>query len=175
MTLLTLESAKRPPMWHWIALAALVIVADQITKVWVLEHFKLGDSQEITSFFNLVRAHNTGAAFSFLASASGWQRWLFTGLGLVATALILWQLHIHRGQRLISVAMALIMGGALGNVIDRIQHGYVVDFLDFHWPFLAPMFHGGHFPAFNVADAAITLGAVGLIISEIQRCWKPRS
>lgn len=162
------------PVWPWIFLAALVIVGDQLTKAWVLQHFALGDSLEVTSFFNLVRAHNTGAAFSFLASASGWQRWLFTGIGLCATALIIWQLHEHRGQKLISTAMALIMGGALGNVIDRLQHGYVVDFLDFYFPVLEPLFHGGHFPAFNVADTAISLGAMGLIMVEIQRLWKTR-
>ncbi|MFN9708069.1 MAG: signal peptidase II [Burkholderiales bacterium] len=172
---MNLKYNKPPLIRVWIILAALVVVADQMTKAWILQHFALGDSLEITSFFNLVRAHNPGAAFSFLASASGWQRWLFTGIGLCATALIIWQLYEHRGQKLISAALALIMGGALGNVLDRLQHGYVVDFLDFYAPILEPVFHGGHFPAFNVADAAISLGAVGLIIGEIRRGWNRRT
>ena len=163
------SNQRTAPLWPWLALAAVVIAADQVTKALVLQHFAFGDSTPITSFFNLVRAHNAGAAFSFLAWGSGWQRWLFTAIGVGATALIVWQLKAHRGQRLISLAMSLIMGGAVGNVIDRVVHGYVVDFLDFHWPFLDPLFHGGHFPAFNVADAGISLGAIFLIASELLR------
>lgn len=165
-----MDRQQRPaPIWPWLALAAIVVLADQVTKALVLQHFAFGDSTHITSFFNLVRAHNEGAAFSLLASASGWQRWLFTAIGVAAAALIVWQLNANRGQRLISLAMALIMGGAVGNVIDRVVHGYVVDFLDFHWPLLEPLFHGGHFPAFNVADAGITLGAACLIANELLR------
>ncbi len=160
---------RQASIWPWLTLSLIIIVVDQITKTLVIQHFQLGDSQTLTSFFNLVRAHNPGAAFSFLADASGWQRWLFTGIGLVATGLILWQLHQHRGQRLISLAMALILGGALGNVVDRLLHGYVIDFLDFHWEFLSGLFRNGHFPAFNVADAAITAGAMCLISSELLR------
>ncbi|MGA0612929.1 signal peptidase II [Caldimonas sp. KR1-144] len=156
-------------LW-WVLVAAVVIVADQFTKTLVVGWFELGDARPVTSFFNLVRVHNTGAAFSFLAGASGWQRWFFVGLGVAFTAFCLWMLRQHGAtQRLFAWALTLIMGGALGNVIDRLIHGYVVDFLDFHFRFLAPLFHGGHFPAFNLADMAITLGAVLLIVDELRR------
>ncbi|MES2888494.1 MAG: signal peptidase II [Pseudomonadota bacterium] len=167
----TQHRTLRTALWPWLLLALVIIVADQLTKALVVQHFQLGDSQRVTSYFNLVRAHNAGAAFSFLAGASGWQRWLFTGIGAVATGLILWQLNQHRGQRLISLAMSLILGGALGNVIDRLLHGHVIDFLDFHWSFLSGLFPGGHFPSFNVADSAICAGAVCLVLSELRR-WR---
>ncbi len=153
----------------WLGIALLIIVVDQITKTLIVGNLQLGDSHTITSFFNIVRAHNTGAAFSFLASAGGWQRWFFIGLGFAAAGFIVWMLRSHGGQRLFSLALALILGGALGNVIDRMIHGYVVDFLEFHWRFLEPIFHGGRFPSFNVADSAITVGAVCLILDEILR------
>jgi hypothetical protein len=105
--------------------------------VLILGYYQLGDSTYVTSFFNVVRVHNTGAAFSFLASASGWQRWFFTGIGVVAALFILWMLRSHPGQRLFSFALACILGGAIGNVVDRLLHGYVVDFLDFHYGGLA--------------------------------------
>ena len=149
-------------MLPWLALAAIIVVADQLTKVLILGYYQLGDSTPVTSFFNVVRVHNTGAAFSFLAGASGWQRWFFTVIGLVAAAVILWMLKSHGGQKLFAFSLACILGGALGNVIDRVLYGYVVDFLDFYW-------RGWHFPAFNVADAAITLGAACLILDELLR------
>ena len=158
----TSPAGSRRAMLPWLVLAVLLLMADQFTKVLILGYYQLGDTTYITSFFNVVRVHNTGAAFSFLASASGWQRWFFTGIGIGAAVFITWMLKSHPGQKLFSFAMACILGGALGNVIDRTIHGYVVDFLDFH--------HGTwHFPAFNVADAAITVGAVCLILDEIQR------
>jgi len=135
-------------------------------------NYRLGDSTYVTSFFNVVRAHNTGAAFSFLANAGGWQRWFFTGIGVAAAIFITYMLRAHAGQKLFSFALACILGGAIGNVIDRVLYGYVVDFMDFHWSFLAPMFHGGHFPAFNVADSAISIGAVCLIWDELRRVKK---
>ena len=135
----------------------------------IVGDFQLGEVRTVTSFFDVVRAHNTGAAFSFLRDASGWQRWLFTGLGVAAAGVIVWLLRRHAGQTLFCLAVSLIMGGALGNVIDRVWHGYVVDFLQFHWNFLAPMFTGGYFPAFNVADSAITGGAIGLVLDELRR------
>ena len=150
-------------MWPWLGLALIVLIADQFTKVLILGYYRLGDSTTITSFFNIVRAHNTGAAFSFLAAASGWQRWLFTGIGVVATLFILYLLKKHAGQKLFCFALACILGGAIGNVIDRLLHGYVVDFLQFHWE------NRWYFPAFNVADAAITVGAAGLILDELLR------
>ena len=156
-------------LWPWLGLAAILFVADQFTKVLILGYYQLGDSTTVTSFFNIVRAHNSGAAFSFLAGAGGWQRWFFTAIGVAAAVFIVWMLRSHPGQKLFSFALACILGGALGNVIDRLVHGYVVDFLDFHWAFLSGIFPGGHFPAFNVADCAISVGAVLLILDEILR------
>ncbi len=156
----------------WLSLAFIIILLDQITKVLIVGNYKLGDSTVVTSFFNVVRAHNTGAAFSFLANAGGWQRWFFTGIGIAAALFITYLLKAHAGQKLFSFAMACILGGAIGNVIDRVLYGYVVDFLDFHWSFLSPLFHGGHFPAFNIADSAISIGAVCLIWDELRRVKK---
>jgi signal peptidase II len=161
-------------IWPWLGLAALLVVADQVTKVLILANYQLGDSTFITSFFNIVRVHNTGAAFSFLADAGGWQRWFFTAVGVAAAVFIVWMLRTHPGEKLFAFALACILGGALGNVIDRLLHGYVVDWLDFHWDFLSGMFPGGHFPAFNLADAAITVGAISLILDEIQRVRRNR-
>ena len=161
-------------MWPWLAWAVVLLVVDQITKTLIINHYQLGDATVITNFFNIVRAHNTGAAFSFLQNAGGWQRWLFTGIGVVATIFIVWQLRAHPGQKLFSFALSSILGGAVGNVVDRLMHGYVVDFLDFHWDFLAGIFHGGHFPAFNVADMAISVGAACLILDEVLRMRRER-
>jgi signal peptidase II len=163
------RSSGTPSLALWLGLAFVVILLDQLTKTLILGDFRLGDSRTVTSFFDVVRAHNTGAAFSFLAGASGWQRWFFAGLGTVASIFIVWMLRTHPAQRLFCFAISMILGGAIGNVIDRLLHGYVVDFLQFHWSFLAPMFPGGYFPAFNVADSAITLGAICLIVDELRR------
>jgi len=152
---------------HWLAMALVLLLADQFTKILVVGSFQLGEGQAVTGFFNLVRVHNAGAAFSFLAGASGWQRWFFTALGLAAAAVIVWMLKNHPGQRLFCFALACILGGAVGNVIDRLLYGYVVDFLDFHWA-------GMHFPAFNVADSAISLGAACLILDELLRVLRAR-
>jgi signal peptidase II len=162
-------TSGRGGLWLWLGLALAVIVLDQLTKTLIIDQFQLHESRPVTSFFNIVRAHNTGAAFSFLAGAAGWQRWFFVGLGIAASIFIVWMLRKHPDQTLFCLAISLILGGALGNVIDRLLHGYVVDFLDFHWRLLAPLFPGGHFPAFNVADSAITLGAIGLIADELRR------
>ena len=153
----------------WLALALVVILIDQLTKVMIVGQFRLHDALRVTDWFNLVRAHNTGAAFSFLADAAGWQRWFFMGLGFAAAGFFTWMLRRHGNQTLFCLAISLLLGGALGNVIDRAWHGYVVDFLDFHWGWLDPLFPGGHFPAFNVADMAITGGAIGLILDELRR------
>ena len=161
-------------MLPWLGLALILLLADQFTKVLIVGHFELGDSVPVTSFFNVVRVHNTGAAFSFLASAGGWQRWFFTALAIAAAVFIVWMLRAHSSQRLFSFALACILGGAIGNVIDRLVHGYVVDFLDFHWTWLKPVFPGGHFPAFNIADAAITVGAIALILDELIRVRRGR-
>ncbi|MDP3759063.1 MAG: signal peptidase II [Ramlibacter sp.] len=146
----------------WLGLSLAIFIADQFTKVLILGYYRLGDSTYVTSFFNVVRAHNTGAAFSFLAGASGWQRWFFTAVGIAAAVFIVWMLRSHAGQRLFSFAMACILGGAIGNVVDRLLHGYVVDFVQLHW-------RGWYFPAFNVADSAITIGAACLILDELGR------
>jgi signal peptidase II len=156
-------------MFVWLGIALVILLADQFTKVLIIGSFELGDSQTVTSFFNLVRVHNSGAAFSFLSSASGWQRWLFTGIGVGAAGFIVWLLRSHPNQRLFCFALALVLGGAIGNVIDRVLWGYVIDFLDFHWDWLAPLFYQGHFPAFNVADSAISVGTVCLILDELLR------
>jgi signal peptidase II len=147
----------------WLALALVIFLADQFTKVLILGYYQLGDSTYVTSFFNVVRAHNTGAAFSFLAAASGWQRWFFTALGVAAAVFIVWLLRSHAGQKLFSFALACILGGAVGNVFDRLVHGYVVDFIQVHWKSTY------YFPAFNIADSAITVGAVCLIVDELRR------
>ena len=154
-------------MLQWLGLALIILIADQFTKVLIVGFYQLGDSTLVTSFFNVVRVHNSGAAFSFLAGSSGWQRWFFTAVGVVAAGLILWLLKSHSGQKLFSFALACILGGAIGNVIDRLLYGYVVDFLDFHW-------HDWHFPAFNVADSAITIGAACLILDELIRVRRGR-
>jgi len=153
--------------WLWIGIAAAIVLADQFTKVLIVSTYQLGEGFSVTGFFNIVRVHNEGAAFSFLANAGGWQRWLFTGLGVIAAIAIVWMLKQHAQQKLFGFALACVLGGAVGNVIDRIMYGYVVDFLDFY-------FAGMHFPAFNLADSAITLGAVCLILDEILRVRRGR-
>ena len=163
----TLGGAKGASIWPWLGWALLILIADQLTKVLILGAYQLGDATYVTGFFNIVRAHNTGAAFSFLADAGGWQRWLFTSFGAAAALFILWQLRAHPGQKMFAFALSSILGGAVGNGIDRMVHGYVVDFLDFHWA-------ASHFPAFNVADAAITVGAVCLIVDELLRVRQTR-
>ena len=141
---------------RWLLVSVVVIVLDQSSKAALSSHFIYGGSMALTPFFNLVLAHNTGAAFSFLDNGVGMQRWLFSAIAIVASGWIVWLLRKHQSQMLFSFALAFILGGALGNLIDRISYGYVVDFLDFHWG-------GYHFAAFNLADSAITCGA-GLLI-----------
>jgi len=140
----------------WYALALLVVLLDQLTKYWVSARFGYGEARAVTGFFNLVLTHNEGAAFSFLAAAGGWQRGFFIAIALVAIAVIGVLLARHAGEQLFCASLSLILGGAIGNVADRILLGYVVDFLDFHAG-------GWHWPAFNLADSAISAGAVLLI------------
>jgi len=147
---------------QWLGIAAVVILLDQITKITIAKLFSYGESHPITSFFNLVLAHNKGAAFSFLAAESGWQRHLFTALGIAAAIFIVFLLKRHAGQKLFCWALALILGGAIGNVIDRVLYGYVIDFLDFY-------VGGWHWPAFNVADSAICIGAALFVLDELRR------
>ena len=136
---------------RWLALALLVLVLDQISKAWVLANFRLMDRQIVTSFFNLVLVFNPGASFSFLADAGGWQKWFFVALALGISLWLLSLLKKHAHERLMPAALSLILGGAIGNVVDRLRFDAVVDFLDVH---LA----GYHWPAFNVADSAIFVG-----------------
>ncbi len=144
----------------WLWLAGLVLVLDQISKYAVVSRFALYDLVEVTRFFNLVRVHNTGAAFSMLADQAGWQRLFFIAVALVASAVILHLLRKPCPDRRFCVALGLILGGAVGNLIDRLLYGHVIDFLDFH-------FAGWHWPAFNVADSAITIGALLLIVDSL--------
>ena len=141
-------------------IAAVVVVLDQITKVWVDLNVALGERIEITSFFNITKAYNPGAAFSFLADAGGWQRWFFVAISVVVSiVLIVWLARMTRDERWLAVSISLILGGAIGNnLIDRVIYGHVVDFLQFHWKAEA------YFPSFNVADAAISCGTVLLLI-----------
>ena len=162
------SSAGFGRIWPWLLWALVIIGVDQITKQIILAHYQLGGWTPVASFFNIVRAHNTGASFSFLADGSGWQRWLFVGIGVVATVLIVWQLRKNPNEKMFCLSLSSILGGAIGNVVDRLQHGYVVDFLDFFWG-------RSHFPAFNVADMAITLGAVLLILDEILRARRAKN
>ena len=160
-------SPSKTALLPWLVLALILLIADQFTKVLILGYYQLGDSTLVTSFFNIVRVHNSGAAFSFLASASGWQRWFFTAVGVGAAVFIIYMLRSHPGQKLFSFALACILGGAVGNVIDRLLYGYVVDFLDFHYA-------GTHVPAFNIADSAISIGAACLILDELLRVRRAR-
>ena len=157
----------KPKTWTqrllpWLALALAVILADQASKIVIERLFNYGDSRAVTSFFNLVLTYNRGAAFSFLAGASGWQDEFLTAVGIGASIFIVYLLARHGNQKLFSTALALILGGALGNVIDRVAYGHVIDFLDFHW-------RGWHWPAFNLADSAIVAGAALLILDELLR------
>ena len=162
-----MASKSRVSAWFWLGWSLVVVLADQLTKLLVASYFALGQNRPVTSFFNLVLAQNDGAAFSFLRDAGGWQRWLFTAVAVVAIGVALWMLNKHAGQRLFSFAVASILGGAAGNLLDRLRLGYVIDFLDFHW-------YSTHFPAFNVADSAITLGAAGLLLDELLRVRRGR-
>ena len=119
-------------LFLWLGIAAAILLFDQFTKLLVISRFELGDSQAVTSYFNLVRVHNSGAAFSFLSTASGWQRWLFTGIGVAAAGFMVWLLRSHPQQTLFCFALSLVLGGAVGNVVDRMLWGHVIDFLDFH-------------------------------------------
>jgi signal peptidase II len=149
----------------WLGIATIVILFDQITKITITRLFTYGESHPVTSFFNLVLVYNKGAAFSFLASETGWQRYFFTAMGIAAALFIIYLLKKHAGQRMFSWALSLVLGGAIGNVIDRVLYGHVIDFLDVH-------FGGWHWPAFNVADSAICIGAVLFILDELRRVGK---
>jgi signal peptidase II len=163
------RASSAPALSSWLALSALVLVLDQITKLLVVQRFSLGERLPLVpGWLDLTLVYNRGAAFSFLAAADGWQRWFFILVGAAASGFILWLLARHGTQRLFALALSLILGGAIGNVIDRVFRGQVVDFVLAHWQ------DRWYFPAFNVADAAITVGAVLLILDELLRVGKSR-
>jgi len=147
---------KHSPLRKWLAVAFAVIVADHLTKWLVSSTLEFQQAVPVLPFFSLVRVHNTGAAFSFLADAGGWQRWFFIAVGVIATVIIVRLLKHHSHEPRLAFPLALVLGGALGNVIDRVVLGHVVDFLYFHY-------RGYAWPAFNVADSAISVGAALLI------------
>lgn len=154
--------------WLWLALA--VVVADQLTKALIVSSFELYEVIDVLPVLEITRLHNTGAAFSLLADASGWQRWFFVGLALAVSAgIVYWLRNMPRDSAaFLPAALALVMGGALGNLVDRIWHGHVVDFLHFHWG-------AAYFPAFNLADSCITVGAGLLILDAVLEGRRHRS
>ena len=154
--------AQSSSMLPWLGIATIVLLADQLSKITITRLFAYAESMIVTSYFNIVLVYNKGAAFSFLASESGWQRYFFTTVGIGAALFIIWLLKKHAGQRLFCWALSLILGGAVGTVIDRLLYGHVIDFLDFH-------IAGWHWPAFNVADSAIMVGAALFVIDELRR------
>jgi signal peptidase II len=155
-------------MLRWLILSVLVLLADQATKQWVLAALLPYEVIPVLPVFNLTLVFNEGAAFSFLASASGWQRWFFIGLAIVITVvLVVWLARLKAHERITAAGLSLVAGGAVGNLIDRLVYGHVVDFLDFYW-------RSWHWPAFNVADAAITVG-VALLLLEALRAGPTRS
>ena len=154
-----------PSARRWYVLAGVVIVLDQLSKWVVLKNIGFGETIYVAPFWNWVLAFNPGAAFSFLADQPGWQRWLFSALALAVSGWLAIMLRQHPQQKLLSLALALVMGGALGNVIDRIRFGAVVDFIQWHAA-------GYYWPAFNIADSAITIGAVLLVIEQLTATTK---
>jgi signal peptidase II len=159
------SSVSSASLTPWLGIAAIVVLLDQITKITITKLFAYGESLTVTSFFNFVLAYNKGAAFSFLAAESGWQRYLFTGIAVAAIVFIVYLLKRHAGQRMFCWALALILGGAIGNLIDRVAYGHVIDFLDFH-------VNNWHWPAFNVADSGICIGAALFVFDELRRVGK---
>ena len=144
--------------WRWLPLSFALVVFDQWTKGWIERHYELGEYTPVFSWLDIIRLHNPGAAFSFLADAGGWQRWFFTIFAVgVSVMLVVWLRKVRlTTEPILAIALALVLSGAVGNVIDRIEHGYVVDFIHVHW-------QQAYFPAFNIADSAITIGAILLL------------
>jgi signal peptidase II len=152
----------------YLFLALLVLIADQISKWWAQMSLPMAQAIKVTDFLNWFLIYNPGAAFSFLSQAGGWQRWFFTIIGIVAAAVIIWLLQKNTQDRPFCIALALILGGAIGNVLDRLLYGAVVDFIDVHY-------HGWHWPAFNLADSAISIGATLIVINEIRRALQQQN
>jgi signal peptidase II len=152
----------------YLFLALLVLIADQISKWWAQMSLPMAQAIKVTDFLNWFLIYNPGAAFSFLSQAGGWQRWFFTIIGIVAAVVIIWLLQKNTQDRPFCIALALILGGAIGNVLDRLLYGAVVDFIDVHY-------QGWHWPAFNLADSAISIGATLIVINEIRRALQQRN
>jgi len=159
------QSKSSSPMLPWLGLSFIVILLDQVAKITITKLFHEGEQLHLTSFFDLTLLYNKGAAFSFLAGESGWQRYVLIGLAVAASLFILYQFKRNGGKTLYCWSLALILGGALGNLIDRILYGKVIDFLLFH-------LNSWSFPAFNLADSAITLGAILFVLDELRRVNK---
>ncbi len=159
-----MNKAQNLPLLRSLAIATLVLLLDQLSKWSALSNLKLGIPEEVLPFMNWLLLFNSGAAFSFLAQSSGWQRWFFTILGLAASLYILWLLRKNQSDKMLSWALSLILGGALGNVLDRIMYGAVVDFIDLHYG-------NWHWPAFNIADSAICIGATLIVFSELRKSF----
>ena len=159
------KSNNRQAFLLWLGLSSFLLILDQLTKVIAKNSLFEGVSQPVTSFLNWTLVYNSGAAFSFLAQAGGWQRWFFTSVGIIAALIMIWLIRKNSHQAIFSLALSLVLSGAIGNVIDRIIYGAVVDFVDVHYM-------GWHWPAFNIADSAITIGVILLIIDEIKRVNK---
>lgn len=161
------KPTDRRLFWVWLLVAFIIILLDQQSKNYVNQHLLYAERWPVLPFFDITLLYNPGAAFSFLADGSGWQKWFFLGIASIACILILYWLRRNPCQRMFCLSLSLILGGALGNVIDRILHGHVVDFLLFYW-------RGWYFPAFNIADIAITCGAILLLIDEFLRVRQQR-
>ena len=159
------KSNNRQAFLLWLGLSSFLLILDQLTKVIAKNSLFEGVSQPVTSFLNWTLVYNSGAAFSFLAQAGGWQRWFFTSVGIIAALIMIWLIRKNSHQTIFSLALSLVLSGAIGNVIDRIIYGAVVDFVDVHYM-------GWHWPAFNIADSAITIGVILLIVDEIKRVNK---
>ncbi len=158
-------SNRGTSMINWLGIASIIVLLDQVSKIAISKLLAVEGFIRVTSFFNLVLAYNKGAAFSFLASESGWQRYFFTGISVAASLFLIYLLKKHPTQKLFCWAVALILGGAVGNLIDRVMYGHVIDFLDFHigtW----------HWPAFNVADSTICVGVLLFVLDELRRVGK---
>ena len=150
------------PLYKWLSISAVIVAIHLYTKHLIQRAFEYGEHLTITSFFDLVRYHNEGAAFSFLADAGGWQKWFFSGVSMIAVVVITYLLKKHQNQKLFSVGLALVLGGAIGNLYDRLTLGYVVDFLSFH-------VNDWYYPAFNVADSAICVGVALLLLDGFKK------
>lgn len=152
----------------YLFLALFVLIADQVSKWWAQMSLPMAQAIKVTDFLNWFLIYNPGAAFSFLSQAGGWQRWFFTIIGIIAAVVIIWLLQKNTQDRPFCIALALILGGAIGNVLDRLLYGAVVDFIDVHYD-------GWHWPAFNLADSAISIGATLIVINEIRRALQQRN